>query len=97
MTELESDSIDLVVTSPPYNLGIRYRSYDDNSARDSFLEWCEKWAREVLRVLREDGSFFLNLGGSPSNPLLPHQLLLTLTATELFKLQNTFHLSLIHI
>ena len=91
MAELRSESIDLVVTSPPYNLGIGYRGYDDRTSRASFLQWCEAWASEVRRVLREDGSFFLNLGGSPSNPLLPHQLLLTLTTNNLFKLQNTFH------
>ena len=91
MAELESESIDLVVTSPPYNLGIDYSSYDDSSSRDTFLQWCQAWALEVRRVLRNNGSFFLNLGGSPSNPLLPHQLLLTLTDRDLFILQNTFH------
>jgi site-specific DNA-methyltransferase (adenine-specific) len=91
MRELPNESVDLVVTSPPYNLGIAYSRYDDTSPRDAFLEWCVQWATEVRRVLREDGSFFLNVGGAPSNPLLPHQLLLTLTAPDLFHLQNTFH------
>ena len=91
MTELENESVDMVVTSPPYNLGINYRSYDDTSPREAFLLWCTEWAAEILRILRPDGSFFLNLGGTPSNPLLPHQLLLALTAPHLFRLQNTFH------
>jgi len=91
MSELPDDSVDLVVTSPPYNLGINYRSYRDNSPRDAFLDWCTGWSAQIMRVLREDGSFFLNLGGSPSNPLLPHQLLLSLTSPDLFRLQNTFH------
>lgn len=91
MNQLADDSVDLVVTSPPYNLGIDYRTYSDSSPRDTFLEWCADWSAQVMRVLREDGSFFLNLGGSPSNPLLPHQLLLSLTSPDLFQLQNTFH------
>ena len=91
MNQLADDSVDLVVTSPPYNLGIDYRTYSDNSPRDAFLDWCAEWSAQVMRVLREDGSFFLNLGGSPSNPLLPHQLLLSLTSPDLFQLQNTFH------
>jgi site-specific DNA-methyltransferase (adenine-specific) len=91
MRELAAESVDLVVTSPPYNLGIAYRSYDDTSSRETFLSWCSDWAREVQRVLRAEGSFFLNLGAAPSNPLLPHQLLLNLTAPEFFQLQNTFH------
>lgn len=91
LRELPSECVDVVVTSPPYNLGISYGAYDDTSPREAFLTWCGEWASEVFRVLREDGSFFLNVGGAPSNPLLPHQLLLALTTPELFRLQNTFH------
>ena len=91
MAELPDNSVDLVVTSPPYNLGIEYRTYNDTCPRDAFLRWCSDWASQILRILRPDGSFFLNVGGSPSNPLLPHQLLLTLTTPGLFQLQNTFH------
>lgn len=87
---LAAESVDIVVTSPPYNLGIAYRSYDDTRSRDEFLGWCKQWAAEVKRVLTDDGSFFLNVGAAPSNPLFPHQVLLTLTE-ELFVLQNTFH------
>lgn len=90
---LEEGSIDLVVTSPPYNLGIKYRSFEDTASRGEFLAWCRKWATELRRVLADDGSFFLNVGAAPANPLMPHQLLLELTAGEepLFVLQNTFH------
>jgi len=90
---LEAGSMDLVVTSPPYNLGIDYRSYEDSAPRGDYLHWCLDWAREVKRVMADDGSFFLNVGAAPSNPLLPHQLLLALTdgREPLFVLQNTFH------
>jgi site-specific DNA-methyltransferase (adenine-specific) len=90
---LEAGSIDLVVTSPPYNLGINYKSFKDTAPREEFLDWCRAWAAEVKRVMADDASFFLNVGAAPANPLLPHQLILALTdgADPLFVLQNTFH------
>jgi site-specific DNA-methyltransferase (adenine-specific) len=90
---LAEGSIDLVVTSPPYNLGIAYKSFKDTAPRDEFLGWCRQWAAGLKRVMTSDASFFLNVGASPVSPLLPHQLILALTdgAEPLFTLQNTFH------
>src|SRR6185503_13082353 len=85
MSELPEASVDVVVTSPPYNLGVQYGKYEDDQVREDYLEWSLKWASQVGRVLKEDGSFFLNVGAAPSNPLLPHQLILALT--KLFVLQ----------
>ena len=89
MSKLRKQSVDLVVTSPPYNLGICYGKYFDRGKRDDYLRWCVQWATELHRVLKPDGSFFLNLGASPSNPMLPHELVLQLR--DLFFLQNTIH------
>jgi site-specific DNA-methyltransferase (adenine-specific) len=89
MSRLRKDSVDLAVTSPPYNLGISYGSYSDRQDRRSYLEWCDKWARQVRRVLKPDGSFFLNIGAAPSRPMLPHEIAITLR--EYFVLQNTIH------
>lgn len=93
MPTLADGSFDTVVTSPPYNLGIDYRSFKDTAPRQDFLQWCLQWAAEVKRVLADDGSFFLNVGAVPKNPLMPHQLLLALTDGKqpLFTLQNTIH------
>ncbi len=90
---IDSSSIDLVVTSPPYNLGIAYKSFKDTAPREEFLNWCKAWASEVKRVMTDDASFFLNVGAAPANPLMPHQLILALTDGDnpLFVLQNTFH------
>jgi site-specific DNA-methyltransferase (adenine-specific) len=82
-------SVDVVVTSPPYNLGIQYGKYDDTKARTDYLAWTVEWCREVQRLLKEDGSFFLNVGAAPSNPMFPHEVVLALR--EVFVLQNTFH------
>ena len=90
MRQLPPESIDLVVTSPPYNLGIKYRNYQDDRNRDEYLSWCGEWAKEVKRLLKPTGSFFLNLGACPSNPLIPHELVVELKR-NLFVLQNTFH------
>jgi len=89
MAKLKRGSIDLVVTSPPYNLSIRYGKFADNAERSLYVDWCENWAREIRRLLRPAGSLFLNLGAAPSNPLLPHELVLRLR--RFFVLQNTIH------
>ena len=90
---MPAGSVDLVVTSPPYNLGIKYDTYKDRSERPAFISWCLEWAAELKRVMDDEASFFLNLGASPQSPQLPHQLLLALTDGDdpLFVLQNTFH------
>jgi site-specific DNA-methyltransferase (adenine-specific) len=89
MGELLDSSVDVVVTSPPYNLGIKYKVYDDNRAKADYLAWTEMWTSEVFRVLKPDGSFFLNLGGSPTYPMLPHEVITRLGRS--FVLQNTIH------
>ena len=89
MSQLADNCIDVIVTSPPYNLGIKYGKYSDKEKRDSYLEWCEEWAKHIQRVLKPDGSFFLNVGAAPSNPMLPHELVLRLR--DIFVLQNTIH------
>jgi site-specific DNA-methyltransferase (adenine-specific) len=89
MSRLEDESVDIVVTSPPYNLGIRYRKFSDRQDRRSYLKWCGEWAAEIRRILKSRGSLFLNVGAAPSNPMLPHEIIMTLR--ELFVLQNTIH------
>jgi site-specific DNA-methyltransferase (adenine-specific) len=92
MSRLTNGSVDLVVTSPPYNLGIDYRQYADRQDRQSYLNWCAKWSTQIRRILRVNGSFFLNVGSAPSNPMLPHQIVIELTsASGGFFLQNTIH------
>jgi len=89
MSQIADNSIDVTVTSPPYNLGIKYRKYSDKEDRESYLSWCEKWAAEIRRVLKTDGSFFLNIGSAPSTPMLPHEIVLRLR--DVFVLQNVIH------
>jgi site-specific DNA-methyltransferase (adenine-specific) len=92
MARLADGSVDLVVTSPPYNLGIGYGKYSDAQDRGSYLRWCHKWASQVRRILKPAGSFFLNIGAAPSNPMLPHEIAMELTSASCgFVLQNTIH------
>jgi site-specific DNA-methyltransferase (adenine-specific) len=92
MKKMPDASVDLVVTSPPYNIGIAYGTYDDTLDRDSFITWCQEWAGEIHRLMTAEASFFLNIGAAPADPLLPHQIILALTGGDPgFILQNTFH------
>ena len=89
MSRLADESIDLVMTYPPYNIGIRYGKYSDRQDRRSYLDWCGEWAVQISRVLRSNGSFFLNVGAAPSSPMLPHEIVVTMR--DFFVLQNTIH------
>jgi len=61
-------SVDVIVTSPPYNLGIGCSSYGDRKTEAEYLDWMVRAAAGLRRVLRQDGSFFLNVSGSSAQP-----------------------------
>ena len=89
MREMEAQSVDVVVTSPPYNIGIAYGSYEDDKAPADYLAWCKEWGVEIRRVLKPEGSFFLNLGNSSSNPFFAFEVAAEMK--RIFALQNTIH------
>jgi len=89
LPELEAESIDAVVTSPPYNLGIRYRTYDDTIPRTEYLQWTDRWLAAAARVLSPQGSLFLNVGAKPTDPWTA--LDVAQAARSHFRLQNTIH------
>jgi site-specific DNA-methyltransferase (adenine-specific) len=60
--------VDVVVTSPPYNIGIKYHEYQDTKSREDYLSWMEQLAISCKRVMKDDGSFFLNVGNTASDP-----------------------------
>ena len=82
-------SLDAVVTSPPYNLGIRYRTYDDTMPRSRYLDWTGQWIGLAARALAEDGSLFLNVGSKPTDPWTA--LDVAQAARPHLRLQNTIH------
>ncbi len=59
---------DVVVTSPPYNRGVPYASYADTRPRAEYLGWIGRLGSTVAEVLAPEGSFFLNVAGSPKDP-----------------------------
>lgn len=62
---LESGSIRMAVTSPPYNLGKKYGLYTDNVHIEEWKNLISDVTKEVHRVLTPDGSFFLNVSPIP--------------------------------
>ena len=90
LTELRampSDSVDVVVTSPPYNIGVAYRSYQDKRPRQSYLDWLAEIGHQIGRVLKWDGSFFLNVGSTSTDPWVAFDVALAFKG--IFALQNT--------
>jgi len=86
---LEKNSVDVIVTSPPYNIGVNYNKYDDKIPRDEYLNWLGNWAKITKDVLKDDGSIFLNIGSKPSDPWVPFEVALEMR--KYFVLQNVIH------
>ncbi len=61
MKAIPGNSIHLIVTSPPYNVGISYENHNDNLAYVDYLNWMRKVWVEVKRILVKGGRFALNI------------------------------------
>lgn len=58
---LEPSSVDLIVTSPPYNVGIAYSQHEDSGSYKDYLDFSKNWLAEAYRVLKDDGRLCLNI------------------------------------
>ena len=81
MKGMDSESVDLVVTSPPYAL--HFKKEYGNIDQEGYIEWFLPFASEIKRVLKPTGSFVLNVGGAwtpgaPTRSLYHYRLLLAL-------------------
>jgi site-specific DNA-methyltransferase (cytosine-N4-specific) len=93
MKSLPSKSVDLVITSPPYAL--HFKKEYGNADQDKYVDWFLPFADEIKRILKPEGSFVLNIGGSwtphePKRSLYHFKLLLNLCEKVGFNLAQEF-------
>jgi len=90
---LESESVDLIMTSPPFGL-VRKKEYGNVDA-DEYLEWFRPFAREFYRILKKAGSLVIDIGGAwvpgqPTRSLYHYELLIMLCKEFHFHLAQEF-------
>ena len=61
MGKLPEGSIDLIVTSPPYNCNINYDTHQDDMTMEDYWVFTEEWLTQALRVLKDDGRISVNI------------------------------------
>lgn len=93
LRRLPEGSINLVVTSPPYAL--HFKKEYGNPSQTEYIDWLLPFAKEILRVLADDGSFVLNVGGAwtpgqPTRSIYTYKLLIALVETVGFHLAQEF-------
>lgn len=89
LASLDEATISAIVTSPPYNLGIEYRTYRDTLPREDYLAWSGAWIEAAARALEPEGSLFLNVGAKPTDPWTAMDV--AQSARRHLRLQNTIH------
>ncbi|MFO7890219.1 MAG: site-specific DNA-methyltransferase [bacterium] len=58
--KIKDNSIDVTFADPPFNLQKKYNSYKDSLEFKEYLNWCEKWINEMVRVTKPTGSIFVH-------------------------------------
>ena len=94
LPEIEDESIDLIITSPPFAL-TRKKEYG-NESEDLYVDWFMGFAGQLHRILKNDGSFILDLGGSykpgfPVRSIYMFELLVRLVKETGFYLAQEFY------
>jgi site-specific DNA-methyltransferase (adenine-specific) len=58
---IEEGTVDLIVTSPPYNVGVKYSSHDDRMSYEDYLRFTREWLAKCYKLAKEDGRLCLNI------------------------------------
>ena len=79
---INKETVDVIITSPPYNIGRLYNQYDDN--RKDYIEWLTIILNDCCRILKSNGHLFLNLASTKKDPFACYKIAERLD----WKLQN---------
>jgi len=88
-TKIDENSVDIIITSPPYNIGIKYNSHKDNMPFGKYLDWMEEFGKMCAIVLKNNGSLFFNIGDKASDEFRSFEVAQRIAKS--LKLQNTIH------
>ena len=87
LKKMENNSVDLIITSPPYWKGFAYEAYFNSYAQ--YLRWCRKWLKECKRVLKPNGNFFLNVINDSEITKRAFEIMEIATEELMYKLHDT--------
>jgi len=88
LAEFEDESLDCIITSPPYNLNIKYGKYKDNKSREDYLKWLVSIFKIIKQKLKPDGQIYLNMGYSNIDPWISMEVALAIRNETNLILQN---------
>lgn len=60
LSKIEDNAVDMTFADPPFNLEKKYTSYKDQKPANEYLDWCEKWIHEMVRITKPSGSIFVH-------------------------------------
>ena len=87
LKKIPDNSIDCIITSPPYWKGFEYEAYFNSYKQ--YLDWCKVWLKECKRVLKKDGTFYLNVINDSEITIRAFELMELATKELMFKLHDT--------
>jgi site-specific DNA-methyltransferase (adenine-specific) len=59
LKKIEDNSVDIIISDPPYNIGKDFGLCKDKMELNSYLLWCDEWIKESIRILKPNGSFYI--------------------------------------
>ena len=59
MRKMEPDSVDIIICDPPYNIGKDFGNNSDKQEMDDYLNWCDEWIAECIRILKPHGILYI--------------------------------------
>ena len=87
MKSIPNNSVECIVTSPPYWKGFEYEAYFNSYKQ--YLDWCELWLKECKRILKPNGTFYLNVINDSEITIRAFELMEIATRKIMFKLHDT--------
>jgi len=92
MSEVEKESVQLIVTSPPYNVGKEYVAYNDNKQLDEYLDFLDRVWRECKRILCKGGRIAINVADTWRQPYIPLHCYISVRMLKLgFKMRGVIY------
>lgn len=60
LKKIPDESVDMTFADPPFNLKKNYKNYHDALEVEKYLEWCDEWITEMVRITKPTGSIFIH-------------------------------------